>query len=110
MSTKKLTKAVLRELIQEVIKETDGYPKLGKLKGEIPHNWATHVEWKVSTDKRQGIGEVVDHTLLEDGTINHYTARFGNTTYKNIPADKLQVVKEQEHSHARKAEPEEEDD
>jgi len=107
---KKLTREILKSLVLEVIQETDGYKKLAKQRGEIPHNWATHVEWKVSTKKRQEIGEVVDHTLLEDGTINYYTAKFGNKTYKNIPADKLQVVKEQEHSHARKAEPEEEDD
>jgi hypothetical protein len=36
--TKKLTKSVLRELIREVIEETDGYNKLTKQSGEIPHN------------------------------------------------------------------------
>ena len=34
----KLTKSILRELIREVIEETDGYNKLTKLAGEIPHN------------------------------------------------------------------------
>ena len=34
----KLTKSILRELIREVIEETDGYNKLTKQRGEIPHN------------------------------------------------------------------------
>jgi|CoawatStandDraft_6_1074263.scaffolds.fasta_scaffold07504_5 hypothetical protein len=34
----KLTSKILREIIQEVIEENDGYTKLTKLNGEIPHN------------------------------------------------------------------------
>ena len=52
-----------------------------------------------------GIGEVVDHTLLEDGTINFYTAKFGNKTFKNVPASMLTVVKEQSHRHSATSEP-----
>jgi len=35
---KKLTRQVLRQLVREVIEETDGYNKLAKQRGEIPHN------------------------------------------------------------------------
>tara|TARA_R100001594_G_scaffold39980_2_gene71804 strand:- start:880 stop:1083 length:204 start_codon:yes stop_codon:yes gene_type:complete len=44
-------------------------------------------------------GEVVHHTLFEDGTITKYDVKFGNKTIKNIPADMLEVKKQQEHKH-----------
>ena len=45
------------------------------------------------------LGEVVHHTLFEDGTITKYDVKFGNKTIKNIPADMLEVKKQQEHKH-----------
>ena len=60
------------------------------------------MEWKSSTDKNKYgdvIGEVIHHTLLEDGTITKYDVKFGDKTVKNIPANELSVVKEQSHSH-----------
>jgi len=35
---KKLTREILKSLVLEVIQETDGYKKLAKQRGEIPHN------------------------------------------------------------------------
>ncbi len=98
----KLTSKILREIIQEVIEENDGYTKLTKLNGEIPHNWATHVEWKVSTKKQLGEGTVMTHTLTEDGSIEYYTVKFGNKLYEDVPAEKLKVTKVKEHSHGPK--------
>jgi len=60
------------------------------------------MEWKSSTDKNKYgsvIGEVIHHTLLEDGSITRYDVKFENKTIKSIPADKLLVVKEQGHGH-----------
>ena len=60
------------------------------------------MEWKSSTHKEKYgdmIGEVVHHTLLEDGSTPSYDVKFGKKTIKNIPANKLIVVKEQSHSH-----------
>ena len=60
------------------------------------------MEWKSSADKeRYGdmIGEVIHHTLFEDGTITKYDVKFGNKTIKNIPTEMLEVVELQEHSH-----------
>ena len=60
------------------------------------------MEWKFSADKeRYGniIGEVIHHTLFEDGTITKYDVKFGNKTIKNIPTSMLEVVKTQEHMH-----------
>ena len=45
------------------------------------------------------LGEVVHHTLFEDGTITKYDVKFENKIIKNIPADMLEVKDQQEHSH-----------
>ena len=98
----KITKKELTEIIKEVIAETDAHPQILKKNKEVAHNWATHMEWKSSTDKEKYgdmIGEVVHHTLFEDGTITKYDVKFGNKTIKNIPTSMLEVVELQEHSH-----------
>ena len=98
----KLTKKALREIIKEVIAETDAHPQILKKNKEVAHNWATHMEWKSSTDKEKYgdmIGEVIHHTLFEDGTITKYDVKFGNKTIKNIPTEMLEVVNEKSHSH-----------
>ena len=111
----KLTKETLREIIKEVITETDAHPQILKKNKEVAHNWATHMEWKSSTDKKKYgnmIGEVIHHTLFEDGTITKYDVKFGNKTIKNIPTSMLEVVEAQEHMHSatEKEEDEENDD
>ena len=71
------------------------------------------MEWKSSTDKEKYgdvVGEVIHHTLFEDGTITKYDVKFGNKTIKNIPTDKLTVVEMQEHAHTATEEDEEEND
>ena len=108
----KLTKKALREIIKEVIAENDGHPQIIKKNKEVAHNWATHMEWKSSADKeRYGdmIGEVIHHTLFEDGTITKYDVKFGNRTIKNIPTEMLEVVKAQEHMHNATEKEEDED-
>jgi len=107
----KLTKESLRKIIKEVIAEVDGHPQILKKNKEVAHNWATHMEWKSSTDKNKYgnvVGEVVHHTLFEDGTITKYDVKFGNKTIKNIPTAMLEVVELKEHSH--EATEEDEDD
>ena len=97
----KLTKSQLREIIKEVIAETDAHPNMLNHNKEVPHNWATHVAWKSSTHaKKYGkLGEVKHHTLFEDGTITKYDVKFGNKLVKSIPANMLEVKKQQEHKH-----------
>ena len=109
----KLTKETLREIIKEVIAETDAHPQILKKNKEVAHNWATHMEWKSSADKEKYgdmIGEVIHHTLFEDGTITKYDVKFGKKTIKNIPTEMLEVVELQEHSHEATEEDEEEKD
>jgi Ran GTPase-activating protein (RanGAP) involved in mRNA processing and transport len=65
------------------------------------------MEWKFSADKeRYGdmIGEVIHHTLFEDGTITKYDVKFGNKT------NMLEVVELQEHSHEATEEDDEDDE
>ena len=98
----KLTNSILRKLVKEVIAETDAHPQILKKNKEVAHNWATHMEWKSSADKEKYgdmIGEVIHHTLFEDGTITKYDVKFGNKTIKNIPTEMLEVVNEKSHSH-----------
>ena len=98
----KLTKKELTEIVKEVLAETDGFPQIIKKNKEVAHNWATHMEWKSSTDKEKYgdmIGEVIHHTLFEDGTITKYDVKFGDRVIKNIPTAMLEVKKTQEHSH-----------
>ena len=109
----KLTKETLREIIEEVINENDGHPQIIKKNKEVAHNWATHMEWRSATDKeRYGdmIGEVIHHTLFEDGTITKYDVKFGNRTIKNIPTEMLEVVETQEHMHAATDDKEEDEE
>ena len=99
----KLTKKIINEVIDEVIAENDGHPKILQKNGELGHNWSTHMEWKSSTDKKKYgtmIGEVIHHTLYEDGSITNYDVKFGDRIVKNIPANRLESVNMQEHSHS----------
>ena len=109
----KLTKETLREIIKEVIAENDGHPQIIKKNKEVAHNWATHMEWKSSADKEKYgdvVGEVIHHTLFEDGTITKYDVKFGNKTIKNIPTEMLELVNEKSHSHEADEDEEENDD
>ena len=49
----KLTRKALKEIIREVITETDGYPNMVRKNKEVSHNWATHVAWKSSTHAKK---------------------------------------------------------
>ena len=98
----KLTREALKDIVREVIAEADGHPQILRKNKEVAHNWATHMEWKSSADKEKYgdmIGEVIHHTLFEDGTITKYDVKFGNKTIKNIPTEMLEVVNEKSHSH-----------
>ena len=97
----KITKSQLREIIKEVITETDVHPNMLNHNKEVAHNWATHVSWKDSVHEQKygKLGEVKHHTLFEDGTITNYDVQFENKLVKSIPADMLEVVNEKSHSH-----------
>ena len=59
------------------------------------HNCANHV--KEGRSGREG--RCINHTLLEDGTVTHYTVEFLNEIVENIPVDKLTILEMKEHMH-----------
>ena len=77
-------------------------------------NWENEMAQKYASiliDKYGDVvGEVIHHTLFEDGTITKYDVKFGNKTIKNIPTSMLEVVELQEHSHEATEEDDEEND
>ena len=88
----KLTKESLREIIKEVLAETDAHPQILKKNKEVAHNWATHMEWKSSTDKEKYgnvVGEVIHHTLFEDGTISKYDVNGYDTAWGAVVFEML---------------------
>ena len=56
------------------------------------------------------MGEVIHHTLYEDGSITHYDVRFGNRTVNRIPADKLNVLAQESHKHETDEDPGDDDE
>ena len=59
------------------------------------HDCANHVK-----ENRSGReGRCINHTLLEDGTVTHYTVEFLNEIVENIPVDRLTVLESLEHAH-----------
>ena len=65
---------------------------------EVKHDCANHV--KENATGREG--ECINHTLLEDGTVTHYTVEFQNEIVENIPVEALTVVTLNEHMHSPK--------
>tara|TARA_Y100000310_G_scaffold16225_1_gene16217 strand:- start:21 stop:488 length:468 start_codon:yes stop_codon:yes gene_type:complete len=62
------------------------------------HACASHVSPKGS----DAIGEVIDHTLTEDGTVEYYNVKFGSRIIEGIPAADLDIIKERHHNHKKK--------
>ena len=65
---------------------------------EVKHDCANHV--KENATGREGFP--INHTLLEDGTVTHYTVEFQNEIVENIPVEQLTVLEMNEHKHPSK--------
>jgi hypothetical protein len=72
----------------------------------VSHSCANHVLMESSDDElshripeTQALGKCVWHALDESGRISHYDVKFGNKLIKNIPASRLIVVTESNHTH-----------
>ena len=61
------------------------------------HACASHVR----ENKSGAAGRCINHTLLENGTVTHYTVEFKNVVVENIPVGSLTVLKEAGHLHKR---------
>ena len=62
--------------------------------GKVPHDWATHV-------MRAGtVGEVIHHSLNEDGHIATYDVKWEDGTIeKNVPASLVEKMNSEMHEH-----------
>ena len=85
----KITKARLKEIILEELEA------VSEKKKDISHACANHVTMKESGEE----GIPINHTLLEDGSVTHYTVEFEDRIVEGIPADKLDVLDMNEHMH-----------
>ena len=56
------------------------------------------------------MGEVIHHTLYEDGSITHYDVRFGDRVVNRIPANKLNVLAQESHKHETDEDPGDDDE
>ena len=83
--------ASLTKVVSEIIEED-------KVKEEKAHNCASHVK----ENKTGREGRCINHTLLEDGSVTHYTVEFENEIVENIPLDDLTILEEGRHAHASK--------
>ena len=89
--------AVIREEMHAVLNEKEK---------SVFHACAAHVSLKESGEE----GTPINHTLLEDGSVTHYTVEFEDRIVEGVPADVLNVLKEKHHDHPRKRDDDEDVD
>ena len=86
----KITQGRLKEIILEEVSSI-----LGKA-NEVKHDCATHVK-ELSTGK---VGEVISHSLTEDGSVEYYDIDIEGSLKENVPVSQLEVVDMVEHMHS----------
>ena len=66
--------------------------------GKAPgfHACAAHVKENVSNRE----GYPINHTLMEDGSVTHYTVEFADEIVEGIPASELTILEMNEHMHS----------
>jgi hypothetical protein len=97
----KITKARLKEIIKEELEAV-----LGEEEKSVFHACAAHVAVKESGEE----GTPINHTLLEDGSVTHYTVEFEDRIVEGIPADALNVLQQEKHHHGYKRDDHEHDE
>ena len=89
--------AVIREEMAAVLNEKEK---------SVFHACAAHVGLKESGEE----GTPINHTLLEDGSVTHYTVEFEDRIVEGIPADALNVLQQEKHHHGYKRDDHENDE
>jgi len=74
---------------------------MDKYNKSVQHQWFHHATWGDSKYKNEGIGEVLWHSLTEDGKVEVVNIKFGNKTYENVSVKHLNPTDESHHSHKR---------
>ena len=75
--------------------EEDDSVSEGEGKKKKKHDCASHV--KENSTGREG--KCINHTLLEDGSVTHYTVEFENEIVEGIPVSELTELKGRTHEH-----------
>ena len=65
---------------------------------EVKHDCANHV--KENATGREGFP--INHTLMEDGSVSHYTVEFKDEIVENIPVEDLTILAQEAHHHSAK--------
>ena len=65
---------------------------------EVKHDCANHV--KENATGREGYP--INHTLMEDGSVSHYTVEFKDEIVENIPVEDLTILAQEAHHHSAK--------
>ncbi len=66
---------------------------------KIPHSWATHGHRR--SDENKEIGEVLNHSLTEDGKIEFYEVKFGDVT-ETLSEEDFVATEQKMHKHGIK--------
>ena len=74
---------------------------MDKYNKSVQHQWFHHATWGDSKYKNEGIGEVLWHSLTEDGRVETVNIKFGNKVYEGVSVKHLKPTKMQEHMHKR---------
>jgi hypothetical protein len=93
---KMLKQETIKEVTENIVKRI--VEKLLNEKKKVKHDCANHVKENSSGRK----GKCINHTLLENGDVTHYTVEFADEIVENIPVEKLTVLKEGSHGHSMK--------
>ena len=91
-------KAIKKAMAEEESVEEAHCGKRDEEVDEVKHDCANHV--KENATGREGFP--INHTLLEDGTVTHYTVEFQNEIVENIPVEQLTILEMNEHKHPSK--------
>ena len=122
----KLTKATLKQLIQQELKavlaetlSAEKQAKLKKLKKKknkskedkeeeksLQHQWMKEGKLSSALVKRfqlkESVGKVLWHSLDKHGRINEYDMQFGDTIVKGLLPENIEPVVVQEHKHFKR--------
>ena len=82
----KITQGRLKEIILEEVSSMF----------EVKHDCATHVK-EIETGK---VGEVISHSLTEDGSVEYYDIEVDGVLKENVPVSQLEVLDMVEHMHS----------
>ena len=68
----------------------------------VQHNWFHHATWGSPKYESKGVGEVLWHSLTEDGKVEVVNIKFGNKVYEGVSVKHLKPTKMQEHMHNKR--------